>query len=324
MIIKILIGNITQSSAHTLVNTVNCVGIMGKGIALEFKKQYPDMYRDYKEKCENNEVIPGKLYIYKELFKQWVINFPTKKHWRSISKINDIKTGLKYLVKHYKEWEIKSLAVPPLGCGNGQLSWLDVGPLIFQTLDSIDIPVEMYAPFGTSPRLLTREFLSKKRPRETEVKYYKEHLELNPSWLTMIEVLYELEKNPYHTSIGRTMFQKIGYVLTEQGVPTNFHYKQESYGPFSKEVKKAITIMANNELLVEEQYGAMFKVKVGSNYQFKRNKYLDLINKYQKIINRTVDLFARMNTEQAKLATTIFYSIKKLKEQKISRYAVDY
>lgn len=315
MITKIIIGDITKSSAQTVINTVNCVGVMGKGIAFEFKKKYPDMFRDYKEKCKNNEVVLGKPYIYKELFQQWIINFPTKKHWRSISKISDIELGLKYLVEHYSEWKVQSLAVPPLGCGNGQLDWQEVGPIIFKALDKIDIPVEVYAPFGTPPQMLTREFLTKKCYRNI-VTTHKELLKFNLAWLTLIEVLYELEKHPYHTSIGRTMFQKIGYVLTEQGVPTNFHYTQGSFGPFSRDIKKAITIMANNGLLIEEQCGSMFKVKVGHNYLFKRNKNLDLINKYKIIVDRTIDLFARMNTDQAELATTIFYSVKQLKKKK--------
>lgn len=128
---KILVGDILQSKAHTLINTVNCVGIMGKGIALEFKKRFPEMFDDYVQRCEHKEVKPGLPYLYKTLFPPQVINFPTKDHWKSVSRISDIEKGLQYLLAHYKEWGITSLAIPPLGCGNGQLEWRVVGPLIY-------------------------------------------------------------------------------------------------------------------------------------------------------------------------------------------------
>src|SRR5579862_3261164 len=114
-------ADILESGAQTLVNTVNCVGIMGKGIALAFKKRFPQMYADYVERCASGRVKLGEPYIYKDLVDKWVINFPTKDHWRSVSRLADIVAGLKYLTAHYKEWGVTSIAVPPLGCGNGQL-----------------------------------------------------------------------------------------------------------------------------------------------------------------------------------------------------------
>lgn len=127
---RVLINDIFQSKAQTLVNTVNCVGIMGKGLALEFKKRFPDMFKDYAERCTRGEVRLGKPYVYKSLLPPWIINFPTKEHWRSVSNLQDITRGLDYLVNHYKEWGITSLAVPPLGCGEGQLEWRIVGPTL--------------------------------------------------------------------------------------------------------------------------------------------------------------------------------------------------
>jgi O-acetyl-ADP-ribose deacetylase (regulator of RNase III) len=158
---KILVGDILKSNAQTIVNTVNCVGIMGKGIALEFKKRFPDMFKDYVERCERNDVRLGEPYLYKSLFGQQIINFPTKEHWKSVSKISDIEKGLHYLVKNYKQWGITSIAVPPLGCGNGQLDWKVVGPLIYKLTKQMGIPVEIYAPYGTNPGELTVPFLEK-------------------------------------------------------------------------------------------------------------------------------------------------------------------
>ena len=156
---KILIGDILKSKAQTLVNTVNCVGIMGKGIALEFKNQFQEMFKDYVQRCERNEIRIGQPYVYKNLFGQQIVNFPTKEHWKSFSKVSDIESGLDYLLAHYKEWGITSIAIPPLGCGNGQLEWEVVGPLIYSRAKQMDIPVEVYAPYGTSPAELTESFL---------------------------------------------------------------------------------------------------------------------------------------------------------------------
>ena len=120
---KILVGDILKSTAQTLVNTVNCVGIMGKGVALEFKNRFPEMFKDYAQRCERHEVRIGQPYIYKSLFGKQIINFPTKEHWKSVSKVSDIKKGLDYLLAHYNQWGVTSIAIPPLGCGNGQLEW---------------------------------------------------------------------------------------------------------------------------------------------------------------------------------------------------------
>ncbi len=131
MSINALIGNLFESKVQTLVNTVNCVGIMGKGIAQEFKKRYPEMFKDYNDRCTKGEVQLGKPYIFKSLYNdRIIINFPTKKHWRSVSKVEDIYNGLEYLTMKYKDWGVTSIALPPLGCGNGGLEWDIVGPLL--------------------------------------------------------------------------------------------------------------------------------------------------------------------------------------------------
>src|SRR3970040_1897819 len=101
---KILVGDILQSKAQTLINTVNCVGIMGKGIAQEFKNRFPAMFEDYAARCERKEVKPGVPYLYKTLFPPQIINFPTKDHWKSVSRITDIELGMEYLLDRYTYW----------------------------------------------------------------------------------------------------------------------------------------------------------------------------------------------------------------------------
>ncbi len=252
---KVIVSDILKSKAQTLVNTVNCVGIMGKGIALEFKNRFPEMFKDYVQRCEHHKVRIGQPYIYKSLFGQQILNFPTKDHWKSISKVSDIEQGLDFLLAHYKEWGITSIAIPPLGCGNGQLEWKVVGPLIYEHAKKMNIPVEMYAPYGTSPAELTESFL-KNAGKTVEVGHNvlrKDRLTFNPAWAGLVEILYQIEKQVYHWPVGRTIFQKIAYVATQQGLPTGFNYRRSSYGPFSKELKLAESKLINNNLLQEER-----------------------------------------------------------------------
>ncbi len=139
-------GDIFKSPAQVLTNTVNCVGVMGKGVALEFKNRYPALFSDYKTRCDQGGVKPGEPYLWEDDRVQ-VLNFPTKRHWKENSRLQDIEDGLKYLAAHYDEMSIQSIAMPPLGCGNGGLNWSDVRPLIDRYLGSIpDLDVYVYEP----------------------------------------------------------------------------------------------------------------------------------------------------------------------------------
>lgn len=132
------IGNIFNSNAQVITNTVNCVGVMGKGIALQFKNRYPEMFLDYKKKCDSKEVKLGLPYLWTSEQTQ-ILNFPTKGHWKENSKLQDIEAGLKYLAENYESLGIDSIALPPLGCGNGGLNWIEVKELINKYLGQLDL-----------------------------------------------------------------------------------------------------------------------------------------------------------------------------------------
>lgn len=136
-------SSLFASEADAIVNTVNCKGVMGKGLAFQFKKRYPKMFEEYKEKCSKGEIRPGILHIF-QADDHIIINFPTKDDWRKKSKVKYIKDGLSYFQKHYKEWGIKSVAFPQLGCGTGGLQWKTVKKIMKKYLANIDIPVEIY------------------------------------------------------------------------------------------------------------------------------------------------------------------------------------
>lgn len=141
--ITYLKGDIFSSPAQVLVNTVNTVGVMGKGVALEFKKRYPDMFYTYERVCSQKSLDVGKLLLWKGEDK-WVLMFPTKKHWRNPSRLEYIEAGLQKFVSTYADRGITSVAFPRLGCGNGGLDWKFVQPLMERYLKPLPIPVYIY------------------------------------------------------------------------------------------------------------------------------------------------------------------------------------
>jgi len=138
-----LTGSIFDSKCQTIVNTVNCKGYMGKGLALEFKYRFPDMFEEYKAQCMIGEITTGKLTLWNKST-PFIINFPTKDDWKFHSKIEYIETGLQYFVEHCKAWGITSIAFPKLGTNQGKLDWLDVKTLLFDYLEDLDLKVEIY------------------------------------------------------------------------------------------------------------------------------------------------------------------------------------
>ena len=162
--IKYLTGNILESDAQALVNTVNTVGVMGKGIALQFKKAFPNNFRVYAEACKKDEVVIGKLLVTQdsnlEAGVKLIINFPTKKDWRKPSEYSFIEEGLDDLIRVINEYDIKSIAIPPLGAGNGGLEWEKVKRMIGNKLGDLDIDILVY-----EPTTQIKEHLKKERAK---------------------------------------------------------------------------------------------------------------------------------------------------------------
>ena len=313
---KPLIGDLFASQAQTLVNTVNCVGVMGKGVALEFKKRFPVLFDDYIHRCERKAVKLGEPYLYRDRSGVLVVNFPTKGHWRSASRLSDIERGLDFLVAHLAEWQITSIALPPLGCGNGGLDWAEVGPLIYQKLHAQPVDVEVYAPYGTPGNQLTTEFLAAATQKGL-IDEGRAAEKLNANWVALMEVLRDLQMQPYANPVGRTIFQKICYVVTAMGVPTGFEFKKASYGPFSEDVKAALHVFANRNWLNEAQLGRMMTLRVGSEYEKDRSRFASQIQEHQKKVAKTVDLFSRIkSTEQAEEVVTVLFASREIKQGK--------
>ena len=217
-------GNLLNINTEAIVNTVNCVGVMGRGIALQFKKQYPDNYKAYEVACARGEVIPGEMFVY-ELTSlvnpQYIINFPTKRHWREASRIADIEAGLKDLVCVINKLNIKSIAVPPLGCGLGGLEWCEVKPLIESALAQLDnVNIIIFEPKGAPPvhemarNSIVPEMTNGRAALVSLTKRYLDGL-LDP-FVTLLEI------------------HKLMYFLQECGEPLKLDYVKHHYGPYAK------------------------------------------------------------------------------------------
>src|SRR6266702_7115180 len=316
--ISVLSGNLFESKAQTWVNTVNCVGVMGKGVALGFKERFPEMFADYQRRCERGEVRLGRPYLFKPLVGPWIVNFPTKQHWRQVTNLQDIISGLEYLRAHYKDWGIKSLAVPPLGCGNGQLEWRVVGPTLYRHLAELEIPVLLYAPFGTSHDELQPEFLHRPEVDSAKTNHQVESIapfRVEPGWIAIVAIIELVTRERYHWPIGRISFQKVAYFATEVGIPTGLAYRRGSYGPYSDEIKQVLTRLINNGLIVERKLGRMLATDVGPTYEDAKKAYERFLMQWQSQITAVADLVVRMNTYDAELAATVHFAAKNLRGQ---------
>ena len=303
---QVRIGNIFDSKMQTIVNTINCVGVMGKGIALEFKNRYPDMYKEYVGMCARGEVSPGKPYLYSDMFGTFILNFPTKNHWKSPSKLSYIVDGLDWFVGNYSSMGITSVAFPPLGCGNGGLSWELVGPIMYRKLKDLPIEIEIYAPYGTKPEQLTIAFLENNYDHTTGDVYGAKQNKRNRNWDLLMYVVQQLSNNRYSLYVGRTIFQKICYIMTRQGIETGFVFSKGNYGPYSKDIEDALTVLFNSNILQETSVGKMMHITVCDSFVLDKSLYSQ---RDMDIVDRTIDLFSRVkNTAQAEMIATVLYS----------------
>jgi len=309
--INVLTGDLFASEMQTKVNTVNCVGIMGKGIAQRFKELYPEMYEDYVDRCKAGEIKEGEPYLFCDLFGNMIVNFPTKNHWKDMSRPEFIEKGLKLIVDNYKQWEITSIAFPPLGCGNGGLEWAQIGPMMYQILSRLDIPVEIYAPWGASKRELSPEFLLQKYTLKTHSRQRQD--DLPSGWIAILEILYRLEQSKYTNLVGMIVFQKLFYIATLKGLKTGFIFKKGKFGPYSPDIEQAYRVLGNANLIAVEKKHNLRWIKAGDHYKSKRMQYLDRVKEYEEDIDSIVDLFSRIkSTAIAEEVGTIMFALNEL------------
>lgn len=220
-----------QDDVDAIVNTVNCVGVMGKGIALQFRNKWPENNRAYEAACKAGEVRLGRMFVFDSgglVRPNYIINFPTKNHWRGKSSLESIREGLKDLVEQVKRLRIRSIAVPPLGCGNGGLEWSDVRPLIEGAFAGLpDVEVRLFEPAG-APDPKSME-VKTKRPRMTAGR------------AAILKVLDTYRALDY--GLSRIEVQKLAYFLQEAGEDLKLSFAKQQYGPYSDELRHALNSM---------------------------------------------------------------------------------
>ncbi|MDR0228481.1 MAG: macro domain-containing protein [Flavobacteriaceae bacterium] len=276
-------GNLLESKAQALVNTVNLDGVMGKGIALQFKKQFPENFKAYKKACDNNEIAIGQSFVYVEETllngKKIIINFPTKTTWRKPSEYKYIEVGLENLVNIIHYYNIKSIAIPPLGAGNGGLDWGEVKKRIEYYLKDVDCEILVYQPTTT-----------------IEEKLNKEKVSLTPARAMLLAVLYDLVKQGEFVS--EFSAEKVAYFLQKFGAREEFNlqFNAQHYGPYSGKVRHVLYYLNGSYITgyisKDKKPFEILGVNLGD-----EGIVLDYLNsennkKYLDIVNRTQDFLS--------------------------------
>lgn len=221
-------GNLIESAADALVNTVNTVGVSGKGLALMFKEAFPDNYRAYETECKAGRMEPGGLFVTERpgiLTPHFIINFATKKHWRQPSRLEWIRRGLIALRREIEERSIRSIAVPPLGAGNGGLDWTDVKPLVAEALADLNCDILVYEPTTAYQNVVKRNGVEK----------------LTPARALMAEMIRRYEVLGFECSILEA--QKLAWFLSRAIETLNLpnpvanDFAPNRYGPYSDKLR---------------------------------------------------------------------------------------
>jgi O-acetyl-ADP-ribose deacetylase (regulator of RNase III) len=226
-------GNLLTQDVEALVNTVNTEGIMGKGIALQFKKAWPAMFKDYVTACERGGVTLGRMHVWETgslTGPRYIINFPTKGHWRSRSKLIDIETGLDDLTRIIRELGIKSIAIPPLGCGNGGLEWREVEPRMLRSLEPLAdaVDIRIFAPMGA--------------PSAAEQPSREPAPKLTPARAALLALMREYERVTFEPPT-LVEVQKLAYFLQSNGEALRLAFSAAVYGPYADDLRKSLRAM---------------------------------------------------------------------------------
>ncbi|MBX9772071.1 MAG: macro domain-containing protein [Candidatus Obscuribacterales bacterium] len=231
--IEVTFGNLLERDAEALINTVNCVGVMGKGIALQFKRAYPENFKAYELACKHKEVQIGKMFVYSTgsfVNPRFIINFPTKDHWRSPSKIEYIEKGLDDLVQWLEEHKIHSVAMPPLGCGNGGLEWMEVYQLVVKAFEkNPEIKVYLFSPLGAPA--------ADKMPVNTK----RPNMSVGRAAVLTLANRYQLMD--ISEEITQIVLQKLSYFLQSSGFDLRLNFQKGTYGPYAENLNHVLQVM---------------------------------------------------------------------------------
>ncbi len=228
--IRITHGDILRADAEAIINTVNCVGVMGRGIALQFKKAWPANFNAYAFACKNQDVKPGKMFIFETgqlANPRFIINFPTKRHWRAASRIEDIESGLVALVSDIKRLGIKSIAIPPLGAGLGGLDWAVVRKKIEEAMQPLgDVDVLLFEPVGA--------------PHSEKIVKHPSEPNMTAGRAVLIELVQRYLKGLLDPTVSLLEVHKLLYFMQEAGEPLRLKYEKAHYGPYAQNLRHVL------------------------------------------------------------------------------------
>ena len=223
-------GDILKDDAEALINTVNCVGVMGRGIALQFKNAFPENFKAYAEACQQGVVLPGRMFVFETgqlTPPRYIINFPTKRHWRGKSRMDDIEVGLKALVEVIRAKRICSIAIPPLGSGLGGLNWLDVKPRIEAALRPLaDVRAIVYEPKGA--------------PASDTMTHSREVARMTAGRAALVELTHRYLGGLLDPFVTLLEVHKLMYFMQEAGEPLRLKFKQALYGPYAENLRHVL------------------------------------------------------------------------------------
>ena len=223
-------GDIIAEDAEALVNSVNCVAIMGRGIALQFKNAFPENFGAYKAACQREEVQPGRMFVFEtnQLTPRYIINFPTKRHWRGKSRIEDIEAGLKTLVQEIRNRGIRSIAIPPLGSGLGGLNWWDVRSRITEALSALpDVKVVVFEPKST--------------PDAEKVVRSQDVPDMTPGRAALVGLMHRYLGGLLDPLVTLLEVHKLMYFMQEAGEPLRLRYVQAPFGPYAENLRHVLS-----------------------------------------------------------------------------------
>lgn len=224
-------GDILKADAAALVNTVNCVGVMGRGIAAQFRKAFPENFRAYKLACGRGAVVPGEVLVVETgegTGPRWIINFPTKRHWRGKSRIEDIEAGLRALVAEVERRGIRSIAIPALGCGLGGLAWDDVRPRIERAFASLaDVDVQVFEPSGP--------------PAASAMVRAREAPTMTPGRAVLVALIHRYLGGLMDPFVSLLEVHKLLYFAQEAGEPLRLRYQKALYGPYAENLRHVLS-----------------------------------------------------------------------------------
>jgi O-acetyl-ADP-ribose deacetylase (regulator of RNase III) len=223
-------GDILKEDAEALVNTVNCVGVMGRGIALQFKKAFPENFKAYALACKNDEVQPGRMFVFQTgqlTNPRYIVNFPTKRHWRGKSRMEDIEAGLKALVVVIRQYDIRSIAIPPLGSGLGGLDWSEVRTRIVAALQPLtDVRVIIYEPKGA--------------PVSAKMVHNREVPAMTPGRAALVGLMNHYLGGLLDPFVTLLEIHKLMYFMQEAGEPLQLRYQKALYGPYAENLRHVL------------------------------------------------------------------------------------